>query len=185
MDNIIKTHSKYIKSIIRNITGQGNEDIEQEVYIKAWQHKDDYKDEGKLKNWLSVITKHTCFDYIKSAKQKVFTNSCEIDEERLTDNDNAYEQYSTKQRQKIILKEIYKLPKDLSKIIILYEFEEYSYDEISKKLKISISQVKNKLFKARKILAENLTFLKGYDDTSKHAHLQRLNTHYRSNGTIM
>ncbi|MFI3241483.1 MAG: RNA polymerase sigma factor [Alphaproteobacteria bacterium] len=161
MQNLIKTHSKYIKSIIRNITGQSNEDIEQEVYIKAWQHQEDYKDEGKLKNWLSVITKHTCFDYIKSSKQKVFSNSCELDEERLTNKSNAFEEYSQKQRQKIILKEIYKLPKDLSKIIILYEFEGYKYDEIANKLKTSVPQIKNKLHKARKILAENLKFLKG------------------------
>ncbi len=161
IQEILKNHSRYVRSVIRNILGTNNEDVEQEVYIKAWQNKDKYTDEGKLKNWLSVIAKHTCFDYIKSSQQKIYSASNELDESKLIAKDNAYEEYNQKQRQKIILKAVYNLPKDLSKIIILYEFEEYSYDEISKKLKISLPQVKNKLFKARKILAEELKHLKG------------------------
>ncbi len=161
MKEIINTHSKYVKAIIRNILGSNNDDVEQEVYIKAWKAKENYQDDGKLKNWLSVITKHTCFDYIKSSQQKIFSSSTEIEEEKLVAKNEVEEEYSQKQRQKIILKAVYNLPKDLSKIIILYEFEGYSYDEIASKLKISLPQVKNKLFKARKILAQQLNFLKG------------------------
>ena len=64
-----------------------------------------------------------------------------------------------KERQKIILKEINSLPKKLKKTIILLEFEDYSYEAISKKLKIPVGTVKSRINTARKILKERLSFL--------------------------
>ena len=37
-EEIIKTNKQNIKNIIRIITKQDNEDIEQEVYIKLWKN---------------------------------------------------------------------------------------------------------------------------------------------------
>ena len=37
-DELIKTNKQNIKNIIRMITKQDNEDIEQEVYIKLWKN---------------------------------------------------------------------------------------------------------------------------------------------------
>ncbi len=39
---IIQTHQNNIKKVIKLITKEENEDIEQEIYIKAWQKSDKY-----------------------------------------------------------------------------------------------------------------------------------------------
>ena len=41
-DEIIKANKQNIKNIIRLITHQDNEDIEQEVYIKLWKNSTKY-----------------------------------------------------------------------------------------------------------------------------------------------
>ena len=52
----------------------------------------------------------------------------------------------------IFLKEINKLPKKLKETIVLYEFEDYSYEKIAQKLKIPEGTVKSRINNARKIL---------------------------------
>ena len=42
-EEIIKTNKQNIKNIIRIITKQDNEDIEQEVYIKLWKNAEKQK----------------------------------------------------------------------------------------------------------------------------------------------
>ena len=48
MKHIIEQNKKYIKAVIRKLTGSNNEDIEQEVYIKTWQNLPKYKEQGKF-----------------------------------------------------------------------------------------------------------------------------------------
>ena len=47
----------------------------------------------------------------------------------------------------------------MKEVIILYEFEDYSYEKISQKLKIPQGTVKSRINNARKILKEKLSFL--------------------------
>ena len=46
----------------------------------------------------------------------------------------------------------------------MYEFEDYSYEQISSKLKVPVGTVKSRINSARKILKEELHFLIGDDD---------------------
>lgn len=50
-----------------------------------------------------------------------------------------------------------KLPHDLRTVILLYEYEDLSYEEISSVLGCSIKAVEMKLYRARKLLRELLS----------------------------
>ena len=66
-----------------------------------------------------------------------------------------------KQRQKIILKAVDSLSKEHRKVVILIEFEGYTMEETAKRLNVPLGTVKSRLFNARKILKEKLSFLQG------------------------
>lgn len=70
----------------------------------------------------------------------------------------------SKARQKMILKAVDDLPAKLRKIVILFEFEEFSYEQIAKKTGLPQGTVKSRLFNARKILSEKLKPLKENTD---------------------
>ena len=74
-EKIIQTNKQNIKNIIRLITKEENEDIEQEVYLKIWKNSDKYKEKGSIKSWISAIARNTSLDYLKSAYHRVFMNS--------------------------------------------------------------------------------------------------------------
>lgn len=162
MKNIIKNNKRTIKTIIRNIIGKESEDIEQEVYIKVWRNSNG-KNIAKMSQWVNKITANTCKDFLKSKQYK--TENLKINDEeiinKIKETKTPEKILNSKQRQKIILKAIDKLPKKMKDVIVLYEFEQKSYDEISQKLNIPKGTVKSRLFCAREILKEELSELIG------------------------
>ena len=68
---VIKTNKQNIKSIIRLITKEENEDIEQEVYLKIWKNSEKYNEKGSIKNWISSIAKNASLDYLKKLHRKI------------------------------------------------------------------------------------------------------------------
>ena len=42
-NKVIETNKQNIRNIIRLITKEDNEDLEQEVYVKIWKNSDKYK----------------------------------------------------------------------------------------------------------------------------------------------
>jgi len=165
LKNIINKNSYKIKQIIKNFTGEYNEDLEQEIYIKTYKNLAKYSEQNKFSAWICTIAANICRDYLRSSKFKN-QNQTTSDEEILNNisiKKTPEHQYSSKERQKIILKEINALPKKMKEVVILYEFEDYSYEKIAQKLKIPQGTVKSRINNARKILKENLSFLMSED----------------------
>lgn len=163
MRNIIKENKGLIKAIIKKITGSYNEDIEQEVYIKTWKNINNYKETGKLRSWIATITANVCKHYFKSSSYK--QNLREVRDENVLENKavSASQEkiIDAKKRQKIILKAVDDLPYKMRKVLVLFEFEDFSIAEIAKKLGEPEGTIKSRLYTARKTLAEKLKFLLG------------------------
>ena len=54
-NELIKTNKQNVKNIIRLITKADNEDLEQEVYIKAWKNSEKYEERGSFKSWYYLL----------------------------------------------------------------------------------------------------------------------------------
>ena len=102
-------------------------------------------------------------DYLKSKQHQAEVRK--VGDETLLDRvavgGRQEEVIDAKRRQKIILKAVDTLPKKLRQVIILYEFEEMSYEEIARKTGDPVGTIKSRLFNARRLLSEVLQPLKG------------------------
>ena len=156
-------HRGLIRAVIKKMTGAYDEDLEQEVCLKAWQNRDKYREEGKIRAWLCALTANLCRDYFKSRFFRENQHRIGVDEilEKVAVANRCEERLDAKKRQKIILQAVDNLPAPLRKIVVWYEFEEMPYAKIAQKLGIPEGTVKSRLSSARKILAEQLKFLKG------------------------
>jgi DNA-directed RNA polymerase specialized sigma24 family protein len=56
-NELIKSNKENVKNIIRLITKEENEDLEQEVYFKAWKNSDNIKNKALLKVGLVQLLK--------------------------------------------------------------------------------------------------------------------------------
>lgn len=161
MKKIIQENSNKIRALIKNFLGETNEDIEQEVYIRTCKNLPNYKEQNKFSKWIFTITANLCRDYLKSAAFRNSSSTCHDEEaiENIKSTKTPEVIYTQKERQRLILKAVNSLPKKLKEVVILYEFEDYSYEGISKKLNIPHGTVKSRLNSARKLLADKLSFL--------------------------
>ena len=156
---LVKINKQNIKNIIRLITKQENEDLEQEVYLRVWKNVDKYKEQGSLKSWVSTIAKNVSKDYLKSAwfRNNKDATSDEFVLESIKDKKTTPEVYSIDvERYQKIIAAIEELKPKLKETIMLCEIEGYTYEEASKKLKCPVGTIKSRIFNAKKELAEKL-----------------------------
>ncbi|MBO8431470.1 sigma-70 family RNA polymerase sigma factor [Spirochaetes bacterium] len=160
---IIKTNKENVKNIIRMITKEENEDLEQEVYLKVWKNSEKYKEKGSFKGWITTIAKNVSKDYLKSAVNR--HESLLVSEEDKT-FENIKDKKSTpelkllkNERQEKILKAINKLKPKFKEVIVYCEIYGYTYEDCAKRIKCPVGTVKSRIYNAKKILAETLSDL--------------------------
>ena len=152
---LIKNNQSNVRSIIRLITKETNEDLEQEVYVKVWKNVDKYTEKGLFKSWINTIAKNVSKDYLKSVHKKN-QDTMTIDDEVLVsikDKKLTPElKLITNERQQKILKAINSLKPKFKEIIMLCEICGYSYEEAANNLKCPIGTIKSRLYNAKKEL---------------------------------
>jgi len=163
MKNFMMQYQKNVRAVIRKLTGNDNEDLEQEVYLKVWQNQENYKDEGKFKQWICTVAANVCRDSFRSGVAKMQNHEVSNDNllQNISVSPKPEERIDRKKRQKIILKAVDNLPKIYREVIILSEFEDYDLNAVAAKLKIPVGTVKSRIHKAKEILKNNLKNLLG------------------------
>lgn len=158
-EEIIKANRQNIKNIIKLITKQENEDLEQEVYIKLWKNSDKYEERGLFKSWVNTIAKNTSKDYLKSSTFKQEQTSTSDDTVMTCIKDKKHspeEKIIGLERQQRIITAIDGLKPKLRETILLCEIQGYTYEEAAKRLKCPIGTIKSRIYNAKKELAEKL-----------------------------
>ena len=153
---LIKSNQNNVRNIIRLITKETNEDLEQEVYIKVWKNSDKYIEKGSFKTWINTIAKNVSKDYLKSSYKKHQNNSVSDDEvlNVIKDKKSTPElKVISNDRQKRISQAIENLRPKFREVILLCEIRGFSYEECAQKLKCPVGTVKSRLYNAKKELA--------------------------------
>lgn len=158
-NELIKANKQNVKNIIRLITNQDNEDLEQEVYVKAWKNADKYEERGNFKSWINTIAKNVSKDYLKSAYFKNAVNSTSDDTVLAGVKDEKVSPEKaviSLERQKRIITAIEGLKPKLKEVILLCEINGYTYEEAAKKLNCPIGTIKSRIYNGKKELAIKL-----------------------------
>ena len=158
-NDLVKANKQNVKNIIRLITKQENEDLEQEVFVKVWKNSDRYEERGNFKSWICTIAKNVSKDYLKSASFRN-SNNTTSDEIVLGTIRDSKQSPETKiiagERQARIINAIDSLKPKLKETIMLCEVYGYTYEEAAKKLNCPLGTIKSRIYNAKKELAEKL-----------------------------
>ena len=158
-NELIKSNKQNVKNIIRLITKQDNEDLEQEVYLNVWKIADKYEERGNFKSWINTSAKNVSKDYLKSAGFRNSNNTTSDDLVLSTVKDNKLTPESSvlkSERQSRIIDAIEELKPKLREAIMLCEIEGYTYEEAAKKLNCPLGTIKSRIYNAKRELAEKL-----------------------------
>jgi len=155
--NIVENYQDIVFSIALKVlrNREDAEEMAQESFIKAYKSIHNFKGDAKFSTWLYRITYNTCISEVRKKKQYfVSTSDIEIKDE--TEELN-FDGIPAENRAKYIKAAMDKLPEDEYTLVLLYYFKDQSIDEISRITKLTASNTKVKLHRARKKLHTILT----------------------------
>ncbi|WP_298902372.1 sigma-70 family RNA polymerase sigma factor [uncultured Psychroserpens sp.] len=134
------------------------EDITIQTFSKAFDKINTYNDKYEFKTWLITISKNIHIDLVRKQKSTISSrsNSDEDDEfyTIIDESPSPEDKLITEQNLAKLLRDIKKLKPHYQEVINLRYFQELSYKEISQYLDEPINNVKVKLLRAKKLLAE-------------------------------
>ena len=133
------------------------EDITIQTFSKAFDKINTYNDNYKFKTWLITISKNIHIDLLRKEKKQitqVVSNDDDSVLQVLDESPSPEDKLITEQHLAKLLRDIKKLKPHYQEVINLRYFQELSYKEISTELKEPINNIKVKLLRAKKLLAE-------------------------------
>lgn len=143
----------------------GNEedarDAVQDALMKIWSRRERLGDIHNPEAWCMQITKNLCLDRYKALKVRTgHIHAVKASQEAQVKT--PYDQMESKDNVEKVKKIMEELPGKFKMIIHLREVEGYAYKEIAVILGLSMEEVKTGLFRARKLLKDNLIKNKVY-----------------------
>jgi RNA polymerase sigma-70 factor (ECF subfamily) len=140
-------------------TREEAEDLLQESYFKAFKYFHQLREEAKFKEWIFQITANQFKNFLRrKKKENTFYHD---DQERVFAEPekvhrNPDELYLQNDRTDIVRKALELVSPKMRSVLVLFEIEGYSIEEVSDTLRISRGTVKSRLHYARKKLREVL-----------------------------
>lgn len=136
-------------------------DAAQEAFIAAYRNLKNFRGEAKVSSWLHRIAVNQCLtikrrqrsraedllDDDDGSEERVFVASPHSSPARITER---------AERSELIRQAVGALPLDLRQVIVMKEFEEMTFQEISDALELPLSTVKSRLYTALKQLKMKL-----------------------------
>jgi RNA polymerase sigma-70 factor (ECF subfamily) len=135
-----------------------SEDITIETFSKAFDKIATYNPEFQFNTWLIAIAKNVHIDMLRKKKSTIFVEITDDEDQQaynVADTSPSVEDaLITEQNLSRLLQFIKELKPHYQEVIQLRYFQEMSYQEIAEQLNEPLSNVKIKLLRAKKLLAE-------------------------------
>jgi RNA polymerase sigma-70 factor (ECF subfamily) len=133
------------------------EDITIQTFSKAFDRIETFNEKYTFKTWLITISKNIHIDLLRKEKNSITQVISKDDRNMfqvLDESPSPEDKLITEQHLAKLLRDIKKLKPHYQEVINLRYFQELSYKEISEELDEPINNVKVKLLRAKKLLAE-------------------------------
>jgi RNA polymerase sigma-70 factor (ECF subfamily) len=137
------------------------EDITIETFSKAFDKIATYNPEFQFNTWLIAIAKNVHIDLLRKKKSSLFIDITDEEDDiayAVADTSpSAEDKLITEQNLSRLLQFIKELKPAYQEVIQMRYFQEMSYQEIADDLEEPLNNVKIKLLRAKKLLAEIIT----------------------------
>lgn len=140
------------------------EDIAQEVFLKAYENFDQLRTSSSAGGWLKTVSRNLSLNHIFRYRRRwrMFSEMRREDSEEdepeieFAGPDDVIAGVDAGVRHGLVEDALQHLPERQRLPLVLYHFEELSYEEIAERLGVSLAKVKTDIFRARAALARLL-----------------------------
>ena len=156
---LYERYKNLVYSVVLRMTKDSEEakDLVQDVFVKIYKNLSKYSSEFKFSTWVLRITSNHVIDHHRKKKFETISYEAHITENEIpTDLSSPESIYIKKEQTQRINKILADLPEIYRVPITLYHQQGLSYQEISDMINEPLSKVKNRIFRARKLLKMEL-----------------------------
>jgi len=132
------------------------DDIVQEVFLKAWLHLASFRSESSFRTWITRIAMNEVLQFYRRARQSPICPALADLDTFASSFESPHQSLERRESTQRVRKAIAKLPSTYRDILVLGDLEQLSAVEIAHSLQGSISMVKTRLFRARQLLSVSL-----------------------------
>jgi RNA polymerase sigma-70 factor (ECF subfamily) len=142
------------------------EDIAQEVFIKAYEHFDMLSTSPSAGGWLKTVATNLSLNHLQRYRNRwrffsemsaEDSSGGEATQVEFAAPDTFFAQMDAEEKRSIVDDAIAKLPDHQRIPLVLYHYEDVPYDEIARRLGVSLAKVKTDILRARAALAKILS----------------------------
>lgn len=154
---VVKNTEKLVTQIVRKMISDEDDqkDVVQDIYMKVYKNLASFQYKSKLSTWIANIAYNTTINHLQKKKISFMEIENTIENKFKTTENPEVETIKTEAID-ILNKEIEKLPLLYKTLITLYHLEELPNKEISEITNLPEGTIKSYLYRARKILRENI-----------------------------
>src|SRR5687768_810998 len=160
---IVRRWERKIFALCFGMLGREDEarDAAQETFIAAYRNLSNFRGEAKVSSWLHRIAVNQCLTVKRRAKtrsEEFYDDESGGDEKVFVAPANRSPARTTEQIERLTLvrQAVGSLPSDLRQVVVMKEFEEMTFQEISDTLELPLSTVKSRLYTALRQLRMKL-----------------------------
>ena len=152
----------YLYRMVRNL--EEAHDLTQEVFIRVYQALDRYDSQYRFSTWLFRVAQNAAIDVIRKRRIQLVPltrradegSDATVDLELPDGQPSALESLQGRELDASIRAAIDTLPWEYRELILLRHYGELAYEEIAEVKAMPLGTVKNKLFRARQMLKQQL-----------------------------
>lgn len=154
----VETYQDMAITIAYRVCGnmQDAEDVVQESYVRAYKNLHSFRSDSKFSTWLYRIVYNTAVSHTKSQMWMINIES-EVESAEHLGSNTIEVKMEDMERSEIVADVLRNIPKGDSLLLTLYYMEDNSVKDIAQITGLNESNVKVKLFRARKIFKNQLT----------------------------
>jgi RNA polymerase sigma-70 factor (ECF subfamily) len=161
--NFMRAYQDMVFSTAARLAGNDRqaEDIAQEVFLRAYEHFANLSTSPSAGGWLKTVTTNLTLNYLSRHRKRwrLFSELRPAEAEEGTSGpelgaqpDMLLADLGAEQRRELIDRALRRLPEHQRLALVLYHFEELSYEEIAVKLGASLAKIKTDMRRARAAL---------------------------------
>jgi RNA polymerase sigma-70 factor, ECF subfamily len=128
------------------------EDIAQDVFIKAYENFDHLRTSPTAGGWLKTVATHLALNHLSRYRKRWRFFSEERVVPEVSIPDTLLATLSADEEHAALEEALRRLPEHQRVPLVLYHFEDLSYEEIAAKLRVSLAKVKTDIHRARAAL---------------------------------
>ncbi len=159
-EQMVLHYERPIYSYIYRLCGhsQTAEDLTQETIIKLYKNLGSLNSKENITSWIFTIATHIFYDFLRKKKhiQELFIIDDPEAHFETIDENNTYTLVEETENLEIIDNALKALKPEYKTVLLLFYRHDLSYESIASTLKIPLNTVKTYLFRAKKMLKDNL-----------------------------